>query len=107
MYRKKTKAFIIITCLLLSAFLLSGCGKSEKNEEKNKDLDKKISAKLDAYQNDLMDNEDAVKSNKDIRNYLINWAKAKGITYEKDSYDNIIMRISSSGKYKSAPPTAK
>lgn len=106
MYRKKTKAFIIITCLLLSAFLLSGCGKSEKNEEKNKDLDKKISAKLDAYQNDLMDNEDAVKSNKDIRNYLINWAKAKGITYEKDSYDNIIMRIPSSGKYKSAPPTA-
>ena len=106
MYRKKTKILILVGCLALLAGLLAGCSKDDKKPEVNTDLNKKISSKLDAYRNDLMDNKDAVKSNNDIRNYLMGWARAKGISCQKDSYNNIVMTISSSKKYKSAPPTA-
>ncbi len=98
---KKIIALIITACLIGAAvFVFATC---EKNEEA--DLSSKIEQKIVAYRTDLQDSSSTMTSTEAIKNYLCNWAESKGIDYETDEYDNIILKIKASDAYKDAPPT--
>jgi len=65
--------------------MLTSCSKAKNdNSTDTKELNKKISRKLEAYQTDLLDNKTSMKKDDAIKNYLVNWGKAKGIQNETD-----------------------
>jgi len=77
----------------------------EGEDNAQNELNKKISKKLEAYQTDLLDNKTSMKNDDEIKNYLVNWGKAKGIQNETDKYGNVIMKVAASKKYSKAAPT--
>lgn len=98
---KKIIALIIVACLIgTSVFAITKC---EKKEEAN--LSEKVGQKISAYRTDLEDSATTLTTAKAIKNYLCNWADAKGIDYTIDDYDNIIMKVKASKAYKDADPT--
>lgn len=98
---KKIIVLIITACLIGAAvFVLVTC---DGNEEV--DLPAKIEQKIVAYRTDLQDSASTLNSTKAIKRYLCNWAESKGIDYETDEYDNIILNVKAGEGYQDAPPT--
>lgn len=89
----------LILILVLSAFLISCQSKKED------DLKSIIESKTTAYKTDLDDSLNSLKTNKDIRGFLTNWAKNKNIDYKVDKAGNVIMKKLTSELYKRAKPT--
>ena len=98
---KKIIALIITACLVGAAvFVLVTWDKSEEA-----DMSAKIEQKIVAYRTDLQDSASTLTSTKAIKKYLCNWAESKGIDYETDDYDNVILKVKAGKDYKDAPPT--
>ena len=98
---KKIIALVIAACLIGAAvFVFTTC---ERNEEA--DLSAKIEKKIVAYRTDLQDSSSTLTSTEAIKKYLCNWAESKGIDYETDDYDNIILEVKAGEGYQDAPPT--
>ena len=98
---KKIIALIVTACLIGAAvFMFVACDKS-----KEADLSSRIEQKITAYRTDLQDSASTLSSTDSIKKYLCNWADSKGIDYETDDYNNIILKVASSKGYKDAPPT--
>ena len=98
---KKIIALVVTACLIGAAVFVFVT--FDKNEEA--DLSKKIEQKIVAYRTDLQDSASTLTSSSAIRKYLCNWAEAKGIDYETDDFDNIIMKVKAGQDYRNAPPT--
>ena len=97
---KKIIALVITACLIgASVFVLVTC---DKNEEV--DLSAKIEQKIVAYRTDLEDSASTLTSTKAIKKYLTSWAETKGIDYEVDEANNVILKIKAAAPYKDAPP---
>ncbi|NBH61056.1 hypothetical protein D1155_05260 [Anaerotruncus sp. 80] len=97
---KKLVPFILLLSLIgTSLFSLSGCAEEEE------DLSVKIQEKIVAYRTDLEDSAATLTSDEAIRDYLLSWAKQKGINCTTDSSQNVIMSVKSSKEYKEANPT--
>ncbi len=98
---KKLIALIIAACLIgVSVFLISTC---EKDDDVH--LSSKVQQKISAYRTDLVDSSATLNTTKAIKNYLTNWAEAKGIDYTVDNYNNVIMKVESSDTYKHVAPS--
>ncbi|MCI5688207.1 MAG: hypothetical protein MR303_06960 [Emergencia sp.] len=96
---KKLVPFILLLALIgTSLFSLSGCAEEEE------DLSVKIQEKVVAYQTDLKDSAATLTSEEAISDYLLSWAKQKGIDCTIDSSQNVIMSVASSKAYKQANP---
>lgn len=105
MNSKKVTAFILMITLLLSTFLLSACTKKEEEPVKTQDdINQEIDSKLEAYKTDLIDSAESMKNNDDVRDYLINWAKTKSVSYRTDDSGNVIMGRKASKGYEDADP---
>ena len=106
MINKKLHTSMLISLLVIFSLMLTSCSKAKNdNSTDTKELNKKISRKLEAYQTDLLDNKTSMKNDDEIKNYLVNWGKAKGIQNETDKYGNVIMKVAASKKYSKAAPT--
>ena len=80
MINKKLHTSMLISLLVIFSLMLTSCSKAKNdNSTDTKELNKKISRKLEAYQTDLLDNKTSMKKDDEIKNYLVNWGKAKGI----------------------------
>lgn len=98
---KKLIALIVAAILIgVSVFALTTC---EKEEEVH--LSTKVKQKISAYRTDLEDSSATLNTAKAIKNYLCNWAEAKGVKFITDEYGNVIMEVESSEAYKEAEPT--
>lgn len=106
MINKKLHTSMLISLLVIFSLMLTSCSNAKNNNSTDtKELNKKISKKLEAYQTDLLDNKTSMKNDDEIKNYLVNWGKAKGIQNETDKYGNVIMKVAASKKYSKAAPT--
>ncbi|ETK00146.1 putative lipoprotein [Eubacterium nodatum ATCC 33099] len=106
MINKKLHKSTLISLLVIFSLMLTSCSKAKNdNSTDTKELNKKISRKLEAYQTDLLDNKTSMKKDDAIKNYLVNWGKAKGIQNETDKHGNVIMKVAASKKYSKAAPT--
>ena len=106
MINKKLHTSMLISLLVIFSLMLTSCSKAKNdNSTDTKELNKKISRKLEAYQTDLLDNKTSMKKDDAIKNYLVNWGKAKGIQNETDKHGNVIMKVAASKKYSKAAPT--
>ena len=102
MINKKLYKSTLISLLVIFSLMLTSCSNAKNNNSTDtKELNKKISKKLEAYQTDLLDNKTSMKNDDEIKNYLVNWGKAKGIQNETDKYGNVIMKVAASKKYQS------
>lgn len=97
--KKLISLLLILTLIGTSVFTLSSCAEEEEN------LSAKIEEKVIAYQTDLEDSAETLTTTEAIRDYLLSWAKAKGISCTTDGYDNVIMSVKSSEEYEEAAPT--
>ncbi|MGI6211079.1 MAG: hypothetical protein ACOYJJ_00635 [Anaerovoracaceae bacterium] len=97
------KAAVIIMAAAL-AFWGVSCGSSSQSQTDEQTLADKIETKLSAYQTDLADSSAIRQSNADVSSYVADWAKNKGISYDKVG-KTIIMKVESSKKYKKTPKT--
>ena len=96
---KKLVPFILLLALIgTSLFSLSGCAEEEE------DLSAKIQEKVVAYQTDLKDSAETLTSEEAICDYLLSWAKQKGIDCSIDSSQNVIMSVKAGKAYKQADP---
>lgn len=98
---KKIIALIVAVCMVGGiVFALTTC---EKEEEV--DLSAKVKKKITAYRTDLEDSAATLTSSEAVKKYLCNWAESKGIDYETDDADNVILQVEASEAYKDAEPT--
>lgn len=93
---KKFLTLLLAFSLIGSSLILTGCSEEEE------DLSSKIDEKVTAYQTDLQDSAETLTSTEAIRDYLCSWAKAKGIDYTTDGYNNVIMSVKAGKAYKKA-----
>ncbi len=96
--KKLITAVLLIALVGTALFSLTACSEEEE------DLSMKIEEKVSAYQTDLEDSAGTLTSTEAIKDYLLNWAKEKGINCTADSHDNVIMSVSASEAYKDADP---
>lgn len=96
---KKFLTLLLAFSLISSSLILTGCSEEEE------DLSAKIDEKVTAYQTDLQDSAETLTSTKAICDYLCSWAKAKGVRYTSDGYNNVIMSVKAGKAYKKADPT--
>jgi len=102
MKSKKFLVVMLIICLIATLSALTSCNSTKNQTE---DLSSKLKNKLEAYKTDLNDSANTLSSDAKIENYLVNWAKSKGIKYSKDSAGNVIMTRKTSTSYKDVDPT--
>lgn len=108
MNNKKITSLVLIFFLVASMGLLASCSSNNTNQTATitqEELSNKIETKIDAYKTDLLDSKNSMKSNDAIQEYLENWAKSKGVSYESDKAGNVIMKVKSSKAYQDASPT--
>ena len=96
---KKIISCLLVLTLILSTFSLMGC------KSKSEDLSSKIESKLQAYETDINDSITTLKTTTSVRDYLLNWAKNKGISAISDNYNNVIMAIKATDGYNNVEPT--
>lgn len=98
---KKIIALIVALCMIGGiVFALTTC-----NKEEEVDLSAKITKKITAYRTDLEDSASTLTSTDALEKYLCNWAESKGIPYETDDADNVILQVEASEAYIDAAPT--
>ena len=71
--KKLITAVLLIALVGTALFSLTACSEEEE------DLSMKIEEKVSAYQTDLEDSAGTLTSTEAIKDYLLNWAKEKGI----------------------------
>ena len=98
---KKMIAIMVAVCMVGGiVFALTTCDKKEEV-----DLSEKVTKKITAYRTDLEDSAATLTSSDAVKKYLCNWAGSKGIDYETDDADNVILKVKASEAYKDAEPT--
>jgi len=98
---KKIIVLIVTSCLIGAAvFVLATWDKSEEA-----DLSSKIEQKIVAYRTDLQDSASTLTSTDAIKKYFCNWAESKGIAYETDAHDNVILEVPAGEGYENASPS--
>lgn len=79
--------------LLLVLLIVSGVCLLRDKQDPEPTLEEIVDSKLNAYQTDLADSMDSLKTSRDAAQYLLTWGKNKGISSSIDSHDNVTFTL--------------
>ncbi len=99
---------LLIAGLTASLLLTSAC-RNQRQLENTSDvapdvISDEVEVKLGAYKTDLSDSSRASASSQGMKDYLVHWAAAKGITCKTDKKGNVYMRSRATSGYEEAAP---
>lgn len=90
---KKTVIIVGAVLLLLVLLIVSGVCLLRDKQDPEPTLEEIVDSKLNAYQTDLADSMDSLKTSRDAAQYLLTWGKNKGISSSIDSHDNVTFTL--------------
>lgn len=90
---KKTVIIVGAVLLLLVLLIVSGVFLLRDKQDPEPTLEEIVDSKLNAYQTDLADSMDSLKTSRDAAQYLLTWGKNKGISSSIDSHDNVTFTL--------------
>ena len=93
-------AVVLITAVVCAGIFIFGSDKEEPS------LKQVLKEKLNAYETDLSDSTGSFKTNDDVADYLLNWAKNKEISATKDETGNVIFTIPATEEGEDVSPVA-
>ena len=96
--QKKKLLIITVIIFLVVVLIIGSIIIINKNQDETPTLKEIVDEKLSAYETDITDSLESFTTNKDIANYLLNWAKNKKIDVSCDSSDNVIYSVKAGSK---------